>query len=1127
MQKKENGEIRFSPTDLSLYFESRFASWMDHYQELFKNNGVLGKIHRNPPDDLLDLLSKEGKKHEKSILKSHPHLQEKNVIEISGNNQKEKIEKTTHAMKEGAEVIYQAALASNTFLGHADLLWKKEGKSSLGDYYYIPYDIKIATVAKPTAILQLLTYCDLLQEQQGRLPEEIGIITKNKNLQTYRVTNLFYYYLFFKKDFLKFHASFSPEHQPLPEKTKEHRDWSIYAKKVLHKNDDISLTANIRMNHVKILKQKGLETLTQLSKYKGDTIKEIPHETLKTLKRQAQLQVDSRDKKSPLYEVLPHKDRMGLAMIPNPTEKDIFFDMEGYPLIGENGLEYLYGFSDRKRNYQTIWAYHPNEENKAFQLFVELLHKTWSSYKEMKVYHYGHYEPSTLKRLMGRYGICEEMVDDLLRAEVFVDLYQVLKQALLVGTYNYGLKSIECLYYPERQTEVSSGSESAVEFSRWLDIGGHPNESEFLKRIEDYNKDDCLSTLDLEEFLRKIKNDKSITYIPFQLDDEKKKGKSLKPLRAECSEQAKYLLDSMDPEQRGLPFENADISSYVCEQLAHCLGFINREEKPDWWNYFSKQDLSYEDLYADSEALVNVRIISSNGKEFKCHFDVEQDSKFHKGSKVRIMENQNPNENLKVENIDYVKGEIVLSGNCTAIGMSSFTLVSEIVYFNKDMVLKALLNHAKNYNKEAQYFGLKKCVHDILTKSTPDIKNRHKNEKLIREDDIISELTDLVLNMNQTALCIQGPPGSGKTYTASRIIHAVINENKRVVISSNSHKAINLLAQEVAKLNSNCSIVKVSPEKQSKEDKEQFTGTQIEVKTTSTHPESLKNYDLIISTVYYLSKFQNEADYLFVDEATQVALPNLLAMTNCADNVVLLGDQMQLEQPIKASHPGESGNSILLYLTNGQKTLPPHFGVFLNKTYRMHPAICAFISSEFYEGRLNSIPETSKQKILWADYRQSGLLFIPIEHEGNTQASKEEVECIAKLVNKALMSEWMDKEGNRKPITWDDILIVAPYNHQVALLKDQLPEARVGTVDLFQGQEAALVITSMCSSSLDDAPRGASFLLNANRMNVAISRAKALSIVIGSPKLAQGQGCSIESMKLISTYCHLAMEYES
>ncbi len=1124
MQKKKNEKLVFSPTDLSRYFESKFSSWMDHYEKLFENSGPLGKIHRNPPDDLLSLLKQQGLEHESRVI-DREKIKNK-FIKIDGESTEEKIKNTISAMGAGFDLIYQGALSSETFFGYADILQKKKGTSSLGEHYYVPYDVKLSSVAKPTAIIQLLTYCDLLKSIQNKIPDEIGVITKDESLHLFSVSSFYHFFCFFRDDFLNFHRYFDPSRQPLPEKTKDHRDWSIYAKKILHEKDDVALTAKLRATHLEILKQEGIFTLTKLSEFEGVKLKGIPDETLTTLKKQAKLQVASKGKRPPLYEVLPHSGRMGLSMLPEQTDDDIFFDMEGYPLIGKSGLEYLYGFANRSRKYETIWAYSTSDEAVSFKKFVELIHVKWMSNRSIKIYHYGHYEPSTLKRLMGQYGLCERMIDDLLRSEVFVDLYQILKQSLLIGTYSYSLKSIESLYYPERETIVSSGADSAVEFSKWLIEGGDPRKSKFLSRIEDYNRDDCFSTLDLERFLRKIKKEMGINYIPINSDEKLKREEDPDALKTICSSQAKRMLESIDKKFLGLSFENADIPSYVCEQIAHCLDFVRREENPEWWDFFSLHDISQEDLRESPDALINVRIKSISGKEYICVFDLAQDSKFHKSSSVRVLENQSPNEKLNVENIDYSRGEIVLSGKFSSLPNDYFTLAPGKVFFNKDMILKALLKIALSFDKTKKYFGLKKCVHDILIKSSPDIKGRKSDEPLISGQNAIPELTDLVLKMNNTILCIQGPPGTGKTYTGSRIISELFKRNKVVAISSNSHKAMNHLALKVSEMNPRSRIIKLSSGDKLKEDKIQFEGTNIEVKTTSVKQSELGSYDLIVGTVYYLSKLENAVDYLFIDEATQVALPNLLAMANCTSNILLLGDQMQLEQPIKGAHPGESGNSALVHLTNGRKTVERSFGIFLETTYRMHPEICSFISEEFYDSRLFSHPDTVKQKILWNLHKQAGLLYMPIEHIGNTHASLEEVKCIKDLFSEALKSEWINEKGESKLVTYEDILIVAPYNHQVALLKEALPDkARVGTVDLFQGQEAAIVITSMCSSTLEDAPRGPNFLLNSNRINVAISRAKALSIVVGSPSLASGQSSSIASMKLISTYCHLVMVY--
>ena len=1124
MKKGRDNSIRYSPTDLTRFFESHFSSWMDHYEQFFDQTGPLGKFHRNPPDDLLSLLKDKGIEHEARVIDQKS--KNSKIVRVEGQTEPEKVENTIAAMKSGADLIYQAALKSSEFFGYADILEKRSGKSKLGDHYYVPADVKIASHPKPTAILQLLAYAEMLYLVQERLPDEISVITKDGKSHSYSAHSLFHYYQYFKSTFLKFHGSFDPKIQPIPEKTKEHRDWSIYAKRVLHEKDDLALTAKLRSTHAEILRNINVNTLTQLSEMKETEIKGIPDDTLSMLKRQARLQVQSKERRPPLFEVFPHEGRMGLAMLPPPSEYDVFFDMEGYPLLGENGLEYLYGYAFRNREYNTIWAYNPSEEAHAFKSFISYAHDRWREHPDMKIYHYGHYEPSTVKRLMGQHGICERMVDDLLRSEVFVDLYQIVKQALLVGTYSYGLKSIEALYYPERDTDVSSGAESAVEFARWLDVGGDPASSEFLKRIKDYNKDDCLSTLDLETFLRKLKDERKIQYIPFQDPTEETKSEDPESLKAQCSALASQMMSSILEEKRGLPFSEATTEDFVCEQLAHSLDFVRREENPEWWDYFSKQDLSQEDLRDDPDAIVNVKIIKPDGADFLCSFDLNQDTKFHKGSSVRVLENHSPHENLSIKQIDYVKGQIVLGGKFATRPTGTFTLAPGKVFFNKDMILRALLKHAQNFDRKKPQFGLRKCVHDLLTKSRPEVGGILAGKPLVDGDVGIVELTDLVLRMKDSVLCIQGPPGTGKTYTGSRIIAGLLKAGKKIAVSSNSHNAMNHLIAEVAKLSPNSKIAKVSSAAQAKEDKDVFSKTHIEVKATNTEPQALSKFNLISGTVFYLAKLENVVDYLFIDEATQVALPNLLAMAGCTKSIVLLGDQMQLDQPIKGHHPGESGNSALVHLTNGRPTVPPDFGIFLDKTFRMHPDLCKFVSDQFYEGRLTSVPDTEKQMITWTKYKQRGLQFIPVNHVGNTHASIEEIEIIRAIVEEALKHDWINKSGKPERITLNQILIVAPYNHQVALLKDALPEdARIGTVDIFQGQEAPLVITSMCSSTLEDAPRGAQFLLNANRINVAISRAKALSLVVGSPALAVGQTSSIDSMKLISTYCNLVMNY--
>ncbi len=274
----------------------------------------------------------------------------------------------------------------------------------------------------------------------------------------------------------------------------------------------------------------------------------------------------------------------------------------------------------------------------------------------------------------------------------------------------------------------------------------------------------------------------------------------------------------------------------------------------------------------------------------------------------------------------------------------------------------------------------------------------------------------------------------------------------------------------------------------------------------------------------------NTLDYLFVEEAGQFALANVVAVAASAPNLILLGDQMQLAQPTQAVHPGESGLSALEYLLHGHATVPPELGIFLGRSYRMHPDICRVVSEAYYDDRLGSVPETAANRIIGAAATsigvEAGVRFIPVEHDGCTDRSSQEVDEIEQLVAALLGCAVTVKGSAPRPMTIGDILIVAPFNVQMRALARRLSVrfgagVRVGTVDKFQGQEAPVVIVSMCASTLDDAPRGPEFLLSPNRLNVAISRAQALAIVVGSPKLGDARVTSVKEMRLVSGWCRV------
>jgi superfamily I DNA and/or RNA helicase len=281
--------------------------------------------------------------------------------------------------------------------------------------------------------------------------------------------------------------------------------------------------------------------------------------------------------------------------------------------------------------------------------------------------------------------------------------------------------------------------------------------------------------------------------------------------------------------------------------------------------------------------------------------------------------------------------------------------------------------------------------------------------------------------------------------------------------------------------------------------------------------EAVGSYSVIAGTgwLWAREQFAGSIDVLFVDEAGQMSLANALAVAQAAKNLVLLGDPQQLDQPLKGSHPDGADVSALEHLLDGTRTIGADRGLFLDQTWRLHPEICRFTSEAFYENRLRSRPGLENQRV----EGQPHLRFVAVNHEGNQNCSHEEVDRIAELVGELTASYWVNEKLQRARLTEKDVLIVAPYNAQVVALKARLPDLQVGTVDKFQGQEAAVVIYSLATSSPEDAPRGMEFLYSLNRLNVATSRARALAILVASPKLLEPDCATPRQMRLANALC--------
>ncbi|MTI11848.1 DEAD/DEAH box helicase, partial [Sansalvadorimonas verongulae] len=421
------------------------------------------------------------------------------------------------------------------------------------------------------------------------------------------------------------------------------------------------------------------------------------------------------------------------------------------------------------------------------------------------------------------------------------------------------------------------------------------------------------------------------------------------------------------------------------------------------------------------------------------------------------------------------------------------------------------------------------AILDFLQRSRPRINGLSPGTAIVdtgRIADKQDQITQAIRNLDSSCLPIQGPPGAGKTYTATRAIAELLKTGKKIGIVSNSHKAINHLLISTAKY---CQQQSVAAKFCCTKETEP---TLKELGVSITKNAQLSDYVspgcVIGTTAWGFSRtdMESQLDYLFVDEAGQVSVANFIAVARSARNLVIMGDQMQLGQPSQASHPGDSGLSILDYLMRDTPTIPADMGVFLDITWRMHPAVNRFISEQIYEGKLESHPDNAGRVIDVPEgedgilQKDAGIIYVPVEHEGNTQGSDEEVAVIRELAQSLIGRVFhFNKSDSGRKIGWDDILFVAPYNLQVNKLKMALgKQARVGSVDKFQGQEAPVVFLSMCASDASETLRGLDFLFDRHRINVAISRAQSMAIVVGNPELGRVSVNRVEQLRLVNLF---------
>ena len=1122
---KANNKIIYSPSDLCRFMSSPFASWMARY----KAEKINPLFDADETDPMMALLQDKGEAFEETFLDQFKS-DGKSIANIDGRNIEEKKAATLASMQEGADVIYQACLEKAPFRGYADFLVKVEGKSRLGNYHYEVWDTKLSQYPKSYFFIQLSCYAEMLEPLQGCNAKDVVVVLGNEERIRQPLDAIRYYYKSLKESFLEQESCFNPNNMPDPIDSKEWGSWGTFVNTILEERDDLSLVATITKNHIKALKSQGITTMQGLGESTISHVPKIQTSILERLKKQAAIQCRSKGKEVPDFEVqITEEDkRAGLALLPPKSPLDVFFDIEGDPLM-KGGLEYLWGntyFDDNgERQFKDFWAHNHEQEKVIFKEFVDWVYARWKKDPSMHIYHYANYEIAACRKLMGRYGVCEDEVDQLLRNEVFVDLYNVVRHGLIIGEPRYSIKNVEHLYRGKRETDVKGGGESVAVYEAWLNDpdGGTWETSKVLNDIREYNIDDCDSTQELVEWLRKRLEENSIQYKPRPEVEEKPLAEEL---TARLLFRDKLLLRSESEVDK-----NPDAAK-ITEMFAWLLEFTRRQSKPVWWRLFDRMGLSDFELVDDLDCIAMCQRTSrepfkptqrARNLAYEYSFDNNQEFKPPK-DKSSMWISGNDDVKVTLVGIDDEEGLITVQSKESPPDFASFIPADVIGTKVIDESIEAV---ARQYDTNKLDSS---AIMDFLQRKNPRIKG-HSGGPIItktKADERLEKIIQTVSNLDHSYLCIQGPPGSGKSYTGARVIAELVKEGKRIGITSNSHKAINNLLLGVAvhcrKENIDAKCFATSNTGDELED------AGIEIIKNPELSDHLESGCVLGSTAWGFSRedMVGELDYLFVDEAGQVSVAYLVAVSRSATNLVIKGDQMQLGQPVQGTHPGESGQSILEYLLQDHATIPTELGIFLDKTYRMHPSVNQFISDVIYEGRLETAPGNEKRIIkVPKGYKgilnkEAGIIFQPVEHEGNTQASVEEAEAIAKMAKNLIGRTFINEKGDAEQLDWNHMLFVAPYNHQVNTLKKCLGEqAKVGSVDKFQGQEAPVVFLSLSVSDVNDSPRGIEFVFNKNRLNVAISRAQCLAIMVGNPKLAYTNANSIEqieSVNLISRF---------
>lgn len=1082
-----------------------------------------------------DILRRRGGEHEANALRSL-RASGREVLDCTDTSLDLDARIAKHSKPETleAEVVYQMPFAHDGMRGIADFIIKHEGG-------HLPVDTKLArNDAKPGHVLQLCFYAEAIAELTGRTPTHIEIWLGGveddgtPKVEKHRLDEVLPYWRKIRGSLRE--AVLEPAMTtPVPCDHCSFCEYSALCESEWRQKDSIHFVSGVTKRDQDKLSDEGITTRAALAASTLVEVRGLNSDRLVKIRKQASLQVSARPDLTKdfapnstlpvsLLTLVPDAPwSTGLGSLPQPDDGDLFLDYEGHPFwTVEEGLIFLFGlylYDGSSWVYEARWAHSKGDESLASMKLVDWIRQRRQKHPLMHVYHYNHTERSTLSSLVGEGNPVSEVLADLITDGVFVDLYRVVKEALQVGVESYGLKNIELVAGYNRHTDADSmnrGADAVVAYEEWMTSSDSSTKAALLDGIAEYNRHDVASTKHVRDWLISLRAKAGVDSWPPP------------PVLPEP--------DAIDPLEASMLSYPEGTPQHL---LGHLLGYWRREKNAELAGLHVLLGREQFEIMEGDDALggieITSRTVDESGKVSLAISWPDQPTfpeMTDKGTSVAFLDDLGDLRYSNVSNWDLVNRRALLelwgikdkdTGTTTYPNPVAIRALAPSESFPFEKRLDQLRTIAASWaSGGAGPSKLSQTLLGSIALSLPE----HLQHDVHDTDQLVSNWASYIAELDGVVIPVQGPPGTGKTYTAARLIKELtdFSSSINIGVASTSHAAVDNLLEETKFVIGEQNWSRLG---------------RLGVKPV---PADLNNRkwggqgkrQVVFGTVAYFCNNDTADrmfDVVFIDEAGQMSLADALAISGRARNLVLLGDPQQLPQVSQASHQAGAGLSVLEFVLDGAPTIPRDRGLFLSRSFRMHPSICSHISGWLYEGRLTSHGSCDKLSTTVDSLTSSGtgLRVKLMNHKGNKSGSPEEVDEVIRIIENALGKTWTDREGASHEIDSGDILVVSPYNRQRRLVREALEarganmkDVRVGTVDKFQGQEAAIVIFSMAASSTEDVRRGSEFLFDRNRLNVALSRAKCLAYVVCNEPLLTSRPKSIEQMKLISGLCSFA-----